>query len=424
MRLTVTDARGEVFLVEVDPDQTLEDVKAVLEVEAQIPIGQQEIYHNSKLVTGHKVSDCGFSNDDMLFVQRITRPFNPKDPLSVRDALRADPAQMAQLRHNNPELAAAAASEDPSVFTRMWLELQRKKEQAEEEAMIRRARLAVDPLDPMAQMEIEKELRTEQINENMEVAMEYNPEVFGSVIMLYVNCEVNGRPLKAFVDSGAQMTIMSQQCAERCGLVHLIDKRWQGVAKGVGTSKIIGRVHSAPMTIGGQFLHISLTVLEDDSMEFLFGLDNLRRHQCCIDLSANVLRFGEASVPFLQEHELPAQHRGGGAAATADDDGWEGVPPEALAGGDAARAPSGTGAAPPQKQARTEPVPPATAPAAAIPVNTPATNPVPAAPAATPAVDMEKVSRLQALGFPQDQAIAALNAAGGNEDMAAGFLFG
>ena len=51
------------------------------------------------------------------------------------------------------------------------------------------------------------------------------------------------------------------------------------MAKGVGTSKILGRVHAAQMKMGGMHITISINVLEDDSMEFLFGLDNLRRHQ-------------------------------------------------------------------------------------------------------------------------------------------------
>jgi hypothetical protein len=111
----------------------------------------------------------------------------------------------------------------------------------------------------------------------MEAALEYNPEAFGrvchsetakrhpidcalltpfrffvvaaQVVMLYIDCEVNKTPLKAFVDSGAQMTIISLEAAQKCGLSRLIDNRWSGIAKGVGTAKIVGRIHVAPLKV-------------------------------------------------------------------------------------------------------------------------------------------------------------------------------
>lgn len=137
--------------------------------------------------------------------------------------------------------------------------------------------------------------------------MEHTPEVFGSVTMLYVKLEINGHPVQAFVDSGAQMTIMTEQFAEKIGLLRLVDKRFAGLAVGVGQSKIIGRVHQAPLKISDQYLSSSVVILEQkDGPPFIFGLDNLIRHQCCIDLESMKLKFGPAGVevPFLHEHEI------------------------------------------------------------------------------------------------------------------------
>ena len=81
------------------------------------------------------------------------------------------------------------------------------------------------------------------------MAEDYLPEVFARVTMLYVDIAVNKYPIQAFVDSGAQSTIMSKNCAERSGLMRLLDTRYHGIALGVGSTKILGRVHVCDMQI-------------------------------------------------------------------------------------------------------------------------------------------------------------------------------
>jgi len=59
--------------------------------------------------------------------------------------------------------------------------------------------------------------------------------------------QVNNTPLKAFVDSGAQVCIMSRKCAERCNIYHLVDKRFSTMMKGVGSQKSHGRIHTVTL---------------------------------------------------------------------------------------------------------------------------------------------------------------------------------
>lgn len=110
----------------------------------------------------------------------------------------------------------------------------------------------------------------------------------------------------AFIDSGAQSTIMSEECAQRCGLERLIDRRFQGTARGVGQAKLLGKVHIAQIKCGDIFLPASFTIIEGQMMDLLIGLDLLRRHHCCIDLQHNCLRFGQTSATahFLPESEI------------------------------------------------------------------------------------------------------------------------
>merc|ERR1719277_2235907 len=226
------------------------------------------------------------------------------DPGWIREMLAANPDQLALLKQNNPKLAEAYESGSLEQFAKVLKEQQDARKERE---ALRIRMMNADPFDLEAQRLIAQEIEQKNIDHNMELAMEASPESFGSVIMLYINCVVNGHKIKAFVDSGAQATIMSQKAAERCNIMRLVDRRWAGVAKGVGTQKILGRVHMAQIQIEKDYLTSSFSILEDQPMDMLLGLDMLKKHQCTIDLKRNVLVIGTTGTetPFLSEADLP-----------------------------------------------------------------------------------------------------------------------
>merc|ERR1711963_159709 len=343
MQVTVTTLRGDVFSLEVPEDLELENFKAFCEAESGVPSKEMVIMFNGAVLKEDKkpLKEHGVKNGDMVVMEKVRKQAsnpmgaNPlpggglqlpdfskiripgagaqagpstskskeEDPAWIREMLKSNPDQLALLKQNNPRLAEALEA-SPEEFAKILRE-QQKARLERENARLRL--LTADPMDLEAQRLIAQEIENKNIEQNMEMAMEYSPESFGTVVMLYIDCMVNGHPIKAFVDSGAQATIMSQAAAERCNIMRLVDRRWAGIAKGVGTQKIIGRVHMAQIQIKDDFLTSSFSILEEQPMDMLLGLDMLKRHQCSIDLKRNLLVIGSTGTetPFLAESELP-----------------------------------------------------------------------------------------------------------------------
>lgn len=67
--------------------------------------------------------------------------------------------------------------------------------------------------------------------------------------------------------------------------------------------------------VGRSFFPCTFTVLEKDDMDFLFGLDMLKRHQCVIDLKRGVLQLGETAKKKKHGLVAPPQPAHGGKRA-------------------------------------------------------------------------------------------------------------
>jgi len=277
------------------------------------------------------------------------------------------------------------------------------------------ALLQEDPFNVEAQQKIEEVIRQERVAENLQKAMEENPEAFGRVTMLYIDVVVNGQPIKAFVDSGAQTTIMSPSAAERCGILRLVDKRYSGMAKGVGTAVILGRVHSADIQIGQYNLASSFTVMEGKDVDLLLGLDMLKRHQMCIDLKKNCLRIESDEIQFLPENELPQMM----------EEVLENEPKVAGPGGSTIGTTTGTvmpGTSSGQAQASSSnPTEQSSSSTAAGSSNSQANASSNGFGESRP-ITAASIAQVTELGFSREEATAALQQAGGNVELAISLL--
>ncbi|ETW08242.1 hypothetical protein H310_00880 [Aphanomyces invadans] len=421
MQLTV--GYEDTFIqVEVDAEEPVENIKALIEAQLGIPLSSQVLVLNGRPINPNgTVTQAGIQNHDLVLCTALQpprlataapSPFS-RAPASIQaragmfmhdippnctaelliDIMRLNPQLLRQIEEGNPSLAQSLKSNDVAgvrmALMKQHMEIAARKYKEEQEAL----ELERNPFSEEAQAKIEEAIRLGNVQQNMEIAMEEMPEAFGRVHMLYIPTMVNNTPVKAFVDSGAQSTIMSSNCAERCGIMRLVDRRYAGQAVGVGTAKIIGRVHMAPLKIGNVFYNCSFTILDQQGVDFLFGLDMLKRHQCSIDLHRNALVLrdgaGDHEVPFLPEHEIPVSEQSS-------------LPP-------------------PSEAPATNATPPA-APTAAS--TSPTALPQSSASGGGLTPDQSaKVQQLVDMGFPNVQAVQVLASCNWDVNIAAGLLF-
>lgn len=480
--------------VEVSSDMSVNDFLAYIEAESTIPPNSQIlIYKGDTLPTTtdahreQKLSSLGLQDGDMILVRDIrqvsappqqpsssSQPQNSQEPTvssnstarpqlpvgndldrlyvefeRIRNHILSNPVIRSGVYQQYPHLESVV--HDSEAFRNAMLKIEQERVESEKRKQEALKKLHDDPFDPESQEIILRAIHEEAIMENFNAAMENNPEAFASVTMLFIDTVVNRRRVKAFVDSGAQATIMSPHCAEACGIAHLIDKRFQGTAMGVGTAKILGRIHSVPVNIGGQFLDTSFTVMEGKGVDFLLGLDMLKKHRAVIDLKQNQLHIADINVAFLPESEIPhtglfSQDRRNADSSSTNTSAEPPKPagaatPKTLGSPPAGAVPNSKSAIPSSNASRAGPsstssaIPPqhASGPAAVAAPNTSAASSSSSSarhlfPAAQPSPRQtgypeSDIASLMSLGFTREQVIEALNLSGGNVEHAAAILF-
>lgn len=169
-------------------------LREAIQAETQIQPTSQHLYHNGRLIQDdtQTMEQMQITDGEMLALhvrdmrgstgvpdqgrrgQQQRRRQGGQDPELIRLQILGDPNLRAEATRQQPQLAAAL--EDPQRFAQLFNDSYDREQREREERQREIARLNEDPFDIEAQAKIEEMIRQERVMENLQNAMEHNPE--------------------------------------------------------------------------------------------------------------------------------------------------------------------------------------------------------------------------------------------------------
>lgn len=200
------------------------------------------------------------------------------DLRGIQRSVRNDPTIFDYILHEDSRLASAICAEDTALLAEYLFAGRERNTTMSDDEKQRNATIAKSKHDARVRYPA---LRREE---------ERRSRIKITVI-------VNGYETEALVDTGAECSIATSRMIEQCHLHDLVDKSYKGTVYGMGSQKIIGKIHSVVMTVNETAFPLSLIIVEHQmSSPFLLGLDMLWRHKAVIDLAERTLRFGSEKL--------------------------------------------------------------------------------------------------------------------------------
>ena len=199
---------------------TVDTLQSSIEAETTLPPSQQHLYHNGNLISDktQTLQALNVTNGDMIALrilaprssapggrqpqQRATQGsaagagaaggarqlsrIDLPDPEVIRLQILGDPRLREEAIRQQPHLASVI--DDPVRFAQFFTGNDRaRRERDARESQI--SQLNSDPFDIEAQLRIEELIRQEQVMENLQNAMEHNPEGnFSWLMASLLNC--------------------------------------------------------------------------------------------------------------------------------------------------------------------------------------------------------------------------------------------
>lgn len=202
--LTITNSEPQgddqdLLSLEVYPEMTIETLRSSIQAETTHHPSTQHLYHNGQLVTDNSktLAELGVADGELLALhvretrgsttvqapnrqaqqgaaRPAARPPTQQDPEVIRLQILGDPNLRGELARSRPDLVAAL--EDPQRFAGLFADSLDRERRERDERHRQIQLLNADPFDIDAQARIEEIIRQERVMENLQNAMEHNPE--------------------------------------------------------------------------------------------------------------------------------------------------------------------------------------------------------------------------------------------------------
>lgn len=209
--LSITNPEAEdqdLLSLDIFPDMNVETLRSSIQAETRIDPSAQHLYHNGVLITDNTktMEQLQIGDGDMLALHvrdmrgstgipaaggsgasssrppaaaqpgppRSARPAGQADPEVIRLQILGNPSYRAELQRTQPHLASVV--DDPVRFAAAFSEATDRERRDRMERQRQIAALNADPFDIEAQAKIEEIIRQERVMENLQNAMEHNPE--------------------------------------------------------------------------------------------------------------------------------------------------------------------------------------------------------------------------------------------------------
>lgn len=157
--------------------------------------------------------------------------------------------------------------------------------------------------DPAEQARIMEQIRRQRVEDNLQYAYQNNPEGFVPYSLLFIECRINNKSVRAMIDTGAQISILPLEIAKECEVDYLIDTRWQTTTIGVGVQKSVGRIHALQVQVEGTVWANPFVVLEGTLNHCILGVDWLTKNRGVIRLAEQTLTIGDVVTHFVPPPE-------------------------------------------------------------------------------------------------------------------------